>query len=93
MIPKQIIEKAIEGGWRPEWRFMPNESDENFLAFIWRGKGGATMMTWQEIALDSTFWRSLENATGKTARAMYLDFCSAVWDADTDKFWSDKMGI
>ena len=71
---------------------IPKSAIEKAIEGGWQYKSDAELLSWQGKALDPFFWRSLENATGKTARAMYLDFCSAVWDADTDGFWA-KMKL
>ncbi len=50
MIPKRIIEKAIEGGWVTPY---PKE-DEDIAAEYY----------WQETALDPSFWQSLGKVLG-----------------------------
>lgn len=54
-IPKEIIEKAIEGGWLVE-----GASKENVEFFK---KAGHDRM-WELVALDPTFWASLSKACG-----------------------------
>ncbi len=54
-IPKEAIEKAIEGGWR--------EDDADFinLALSWRNDED---VRWEQIALDPSFWKCLGKALG-----------------------------
>jgi hypothetical protein len=92
-IPKEAIEKAIEGGWCKNYGNGKNafwfSLDAAYVKVKVTGPNYPTdRYTFAEVALDPSFWRSLENATGKTARAAYLDFCAANWDAETDTFWS-----
>lgn len=48
MIPREIIEKAIEGGWWAGNKAKMSHANAN----------------WQIIALDSTFWQALGKALG-----------------------------
>lgn len=58
MIPKEAIDKAIEGGW------------SGFFArgYTWNGKGitdiDGDFWTYEEVALDPTFWQALGKALG-----------------------------
>lgn len=61
MIPKEAIEKAIEGGWG------------GFAHFEMFSPVSPTK--WSDVYV--------------TARAMFLDFCAAVWAAETDIFWTE----
>ena len=54
-IPKEAIEKAIEGGWKPN---AHNEGID------WRG----VIQPWQATACDPSFWQSLGKALGWTER-------------------------
>lgn len=49
MIPKEIIEKAIEGGWRPTYLALPHLHNIHCD---------------YEIALDRTFWIALGKVLG-----------------------------
>lgn len=96
MIPKAAVEKAIEGGWRPRHDSFAVVREEVVDGWGFQDRASEFITFWMptgEIALDLLFWEALERATGKVARAMYLDFCAAVWDGATDKFWSDRMNI
>jgi hypothetical protein len=72
MIPKQAIEKAIEGGWKPKWWRLTEgynhiEIDEydgdQFITFK-QGRHVLIQMFAQVVALDSTFWQALGKALG-----------------------------
>jgi hypothetical protein len=54
MIPKEIISKAIEGGW---WNVEYGGAVQWPLEMALR-------MSWQEIALMPTFWQALGKALG-----------------------------
>lgn len=99
MIPKEAIEKAIEGGWNTRG-FDSNE---------W---GGVIMHDAAcEITLDPLFWQSLGNALDKELAAKYAaqgtyisftkwdwrkyasTFCDFIFEGrETQVFWDCLLG-
>ena len=69
MIPKEAIEKAIEGGWEPvaNGGNHPNAivgDIKNGLQYFLERNGNSFRKHLTEIALDSSFWQSLGKALG-----------------------------
>jgi hypothetical protein len=68
MIPKEIIEKAIEGGWKPRNRiigrayYVYRPSQGHF--FTKSSNTAGFWMQWHEVALDREFWICLGKALG-----------------------------
>jgi hypothetical protein len=102
MIPKTVIEKAIEGGWQPNFsaeRYWPPSAIEAILV--------KPKFKWRLIALDPTFWQALGKALGgkNWTQKEYIDereveawFANAInfyWliltNGDTDKFWNELL--
>lgn len=84
MIPKTAIEKAIEGGWKP------NYLDEKFLTKS--PKYAASILTdspdemLYRIALDPSFWQALYPETWYEVGTTFAGF---VLRGETDKFWAN----
>jgi hypothetical protein len=91
MIPKQAIEKAIEGGWL--------EANQPWLQ-------QHLMSDSYHIALDPSFWQALGKALGKENhmealahdwdvpwwRGQALNFYDLILTGDdTEKFWADLL--
>lgn len=80
MIPKEAIEKAIEGKWRKAdvphieeqlgrlWVRFEREENERHLPIVWES----------DIALDPSFWHSLGKALGWGAQ-VYSKRYRAYW--------------
>ena len=94
MIPKNIIKKAIEGGYG------------NLKAHYINNVGGMDIINYHSVLLDPLFWQSLGKALDiKFEESFYYDFVSFdKWDwqqnalqffnliltgGDVDKFWAD----
>ncbi len=80
MIPKSAIEKAIEGGAKisPNWKY-------NKDGIYWSKN---QYITWEEIALDPTFWQALGKALGwdfeeLICKACGKDECGRGWHCGT----------
>ncbi len=58
MIPKQAIEKAVEGGWQ-QWANGTSPSGEDLAASI-----DNAIFDWPITALDPTFWQALGKTLG-----------------------------
>lgn len=67
MIPKEIISRAIEGGWRtaPYYKGKTlTKDDVESIAEFFTDQSGSGFKTWQEIAFAPSFWQSLGKALG-----------------------------
>lgn len=106
MIPKQAIEKAIEGGWSPKYGHHSDLVDSNGE---WIGVENSRVVSYAEIALDPTFWQALgkvlgwvrltkvdENPTRRAAVPTCNEYAHRFYDliltsGDTDKFWDEIL--
>lgn len=94
MIPKYIIEKAIEGGWK--FQRSDRVSDEEAIEI--------TLLDWERIALDPSFWQSLGKSLGWVTHTMsgelplreqdwYIEakrfYNLILTGGDTEKFWNE----
>lgn len=103
-IPKEAIEKAIEGGWKPSKfreRFMYNTSYKRFS----QSKTSSAAISSHEIALDPTFWQALGESLGwKEWTTTMLVYDELTWfhyahkftdlilqGKDTDEFWKELL--
>lgn len=59
-IPKEAIEKAIAGGWKPKWDVF----DFGKYHIFYRYADEEFEITHEEIALDPSFWIALGKALG-----------------------------
>lgn len=87
MIPKEAIEKAIEGGWKPlavevglKWIY-----DEDGVHWYnpEETRDGSVTFGFHEIALDKTFWQSLGKALGKEG----IELTRSHENWDTEPWW------
>ena len=62
MIPKEVIEKAMEGGWR-ELDRPTSPMPPDLLQ---------RMIDWESTALDPKFWEGLGNAIGETGSELEI---------------------
>lgn len=65
-IPKEIIEKAIEGGWRPENCRYPTIKSLQ-IDGVWfdvQNSSSPIFFAYEVIVLDPTFWQSLGKSLG-----------------------------
>lgn len=101
MIPKHIIEKAIEGGWRENMHRIVMEKSYCML-FSERLSTYPTMIYYAEIILDPLFWQSLGKALRwygdnpepdkKHLKGLWIEYAHEFFDLlltgdDTKKFW------
>lgn len=67
-IPKEIIQKAIEGGWIPRSDKNVRLSERVMDGWSFRDLESPKAVVWwmhdKEIALDATFWQALGEALG-----------------------------
>lgn len=71
-IPKSVIEKAIAGGWKGDLRYKtqyPEIKEGSGDVLIWyvdtvNKEWTFDRLSFQQIALDPTFWQSLGKALG-----------------------------
>lgn len=105
MIPKSIILKAIEGGWRKDEQ--PNiEVNNDGLWVEFRGGGDTRTLHESDIALDPFFWRALGKVlewriVGPTKKDndhnpewyyQALEFYDLILTGgDTKKFWEEIL--
>lgn len=66
MIPAQAIEKAIEGGWRPNGKKIDgfHIGDSGAWMFWKKPRAYQAHLRPEEIALDPSFWQALAKTTG-----------------------------
>jgi hypothetical protein len=101
MIPKQAIEKAISGGWKPplfrdaenlQWRISEEVAGVEF----WVDEDEVYTVMFAEIALDPSFWQALGKALGwpeKYEWAQTDDFGDCIelseisWIYQADRFY------
>jgi len=97
MIPREAIERAIEGGWK--WTQGGNT---DLTSWVFDKYEGAQ---WQEIALDATFWQALGKALewgvdkrdeGGVYKPSYRAYAEVFYDliltkGDTEAFWRDLL--
>lgn len=81
MIPKHIIEKAIEGGWREKMRKIVMEKSYCML-FAERLSTYPTMIYYAEFILDPLFWQAL----GKS-----LGWGKETYHTNTGKEWGERF--
>lgn len=81
-IPKEAIEKALAGGWRPDlnWDFVSRNFDINQR---------------KELALDPAFWQALIPKVGK--RELWYFYAEEWFDRymqgkDIEGFWRSVLG-
>lgn len=55
-IPKEIIKKAVSGGWKGWW--------DNSLGPVKIIDNYSNSVGWEVVALDATFWQALAKACG-----------------------------
>jgi hypothetical protein len=87
MIPKCVIEKAMEGGWLERDRPLSPVPPDVLQS----------MIDWESTALDPKFWQGLGKALGESGRAQSGEplifreakdfFGLVVRGDDTDNFW------
>lgn len=98
-IPREAIEKAIEGGWRHEIFIVDGEIRRDIklsAAYV------AEIKAWRNTVLDSTFWQSLGKALGWEPK--YNDGGNYYWgqyahrfydlilsNQDTQPFWDELL--
>lgn len=83
MIPKEIIELAIQGGWKPL-------VDEGYQIQL----DGDGVGFWYPIALDPTFWQALGKSLGwagfdaeKDNKMIFAAYEHYHWSAYTHRFY------
>lgn len=87
MIPKQVTERAIEGGYSPSWNIKALEDFPEL---------------YDRMVLDPTFWQALGRALDSKAHyhTMYeidalttgIEFFRLVLTGgDTEKFWAELL--
>lgn len=110
MIPKQGIEKAIEGGWKGDLRYKtqyPEVKEGSGDVLIWyvdtvNHEWTFDRLSFQEIALDSTFWQALGKALwwkDDVAMREFEDWRNhahrfydlVLTSGDVGKFWEDIL--
>lgn len=68
MIPKRIIEKAIEGGWQSKIfrhkNFVADTGSYDFQVVDTETGAVVLRLPYAEIALDPTFWQALGKSLG-----------------------------
>lgn len=93
MIPKQAIEKAIEGGWQHEIKDFAEYALATF---------NPSGIRWQVIALDKTFWQALGKALGWVpdyaleagwGHYAHMFYRLIHTGGDTEKFWADLLNV
>ncbi len=87
-IPKQAVEKAIEGGWRGVTTWNDNPNYDIFVQDELIGSrlpsGHTDTKNWTEVALDPTFWQALGKALGWDEDP-YRDPIGTVWEKTDHK--------
>lgn len=90
MIPKEIIEKAIEGGWQDGQALDPSRVDVLGVGYIriyhW-DSSEFNGYEWQELALDPTFWQAL----GNSLDIAFEEKCAARGDFVSFEKWNWKL--
>ncbi len=82
MIPKEIIERAVEGEW-----MRSRSKDEAYGVHDFASPGDVDYSDWQFIVCDSTFWKSLGRALRKDTNTAYCAVCGI------DRDWQGKGTI
>jgi hypothetical protein len=101
MIPQEAIEKAIQGGWLEDSQIDAVDDGKCYFQTMNGGELSEWQITWEEIALDPSFWQSLGKALGWPLRndgttewwgCVAADFCRVILTGgDTDKFWKEIL--
>ena len=95
MIPKEIIELAVAGGWKGWW--------DNSLGPVKIIDNHSNAVGWEIVALDATFWQALgkalgwENEQAKKAGVEWLEWKHWAFEfydliltnQPTDTFWQE----
>jgi hypothetical protein len=96
IIPKEAIEKAIEGGWKYNGKKVrrvtlddPTRAPETFTVEIGDNElEYCKYMMWQAIALDPSFWQSLGKALGWPE---YEETGSWSYDGNEERDWTWRV--
>ena len=107
LIPKEALEKAVQGGWRTYKDFQfanAMHGPRQFVMLIGKGINGAvTRRVWEEgVALDAGFWQGLGAALGWSNRDVgggysgWADNAHKFYDLmltgqPTDQFWEKTL--
>jgi hypothetical protein len=107
LIPREALEKAVQGGWRTYKDFQfanAMHGPRQFVMLIGKGINGAvTRRVWEEgVALDAGFWQGLGAALGWSNRDVgggysgWADNAHKFYDLmltgqPTDQFWKKTL--
>src|SRR5512139_3628292 len=105
MIPKEAIEKSIEGGWKPmagfvKLRKLYSDGTADFY-FEESEEIYPRSLDWHKIAFDALFWQGLaislgwpivDNIPARNWWGHAHNFCQLILaGSDTTKFWKELL--
>lgn len=98
-IPKEAIEKAIEGGWRSEYLNCHIITHSDWYITVGDSRFSCKGEPASTVALDPSFWQSLGKALGwstmenhqQSRREALRYYYLILTRGDTKKFWDELL--